>query len=286
MKTIESLIGYFNLDPNRVLDVILEAFECLPHNVDMFVSLLRDHTHNKNTLCQVLGFKFKFYQKNAASSAAGGVVADDAAGELNGAADDLKSDAAATTPASLFRVAALLLQHELVDLDSLYPHLTPDDTVIVETYKKEIADAKQYARKLNCVILNKGAGEGIGASSSSATGDEKKKDGLLGPGGDDSGRGSSGLGGSSSSGIDSSKNDSSSDLLPIQNAASRDPGLVGAPLADVEFNSNAAANQKLGLIKVGCSSFFASGESINLDIGIIMSGLQVSSAFGYSDERG
>ena len=70
--------------------------------------------------------------------------------------EDKEASSASKTPSSLYRVAALLLQHNLVDLDSLYPHLTPDDAEIVESFKKEIADAKQYARKLNTVMLNKG----------------------------------------------------------------------------------------------------------------------------------
>ena len=224
VKTIESLIGYFNLDPNRVLDVILEAFECLPQNVDFFVSLLRHHTHNKDTLCQVLGFKFKFYQKFAEEAAA--VAAVD--GELN---DDATAVAAASskTPDSLHRVAALLLQHDLVDLDSVYPHLLPDDAEIVESFKKEIADAKQYARKLNTVTLNKGDG--------GAAADEKKKEG------------SAGVDESRSSGAGGDKNEA--DLPPIVNTAAKDPSLVGAPMppnASVG-HLNHAANQKLGLIK-------------------------------------
>ena len=33
IEVIKSLIGYFNLDPNRVLDIILESFECQPEQV-------------------------------------------------------------------------------------------------------------------------------------------------------------------------------------------------------------------------------------------------------------
>ena len=220
MKTIESLIGYFNLDPNRVLDIILEAFECLPQNVDFFVSLLRHHTHNKDTLCQVLGFKFKFYQKSAEDSA--GVD-----GELND--DSAGSGAASTkTSESLFRVAALLLQHDLVNLDSVYPHLSPDDAEIVESFKKEIADAKQYARKMNTVTLNKGDSGG---------GEDKKKEGSAGA---DEGR---------SGGVPGDKNDA--DLPPVVNTAAKDPSLVGAPLPpDASAGHlNHAVNQKLALIK-------------------------------------
>ena len=28
LELIKSIIGFFNLDPNRVLDIILESFEC------------------------------------------------------------------------------------------------------------------------------------------------------------------------------------------------------------------------------------------------------------------
>ena len=34
LQSIHSLIGYFNLDPNRVLDIILEAFERQPSQVN------------------------------------------------------------------------------------------------------------------------------------------------------------------------------------------------------------------------------------------------------------
>jgi THO complex subunit 2 len=54
--------GCFNLDPNRVLDVILEAFECRPELDAFFVPLLRSYMSDRDTLCHVLGFKFHFYQ--------------------------------------------------------------------------------------------------------------------------------------------------------------------------------------------------------------------------------
>ena len=75
---------------------------------------------------------------------------------MNEEKDAAGAPASTKTPSSLYRVAALLLQHNLVDLDALYPHLNPDDAEIVEGFKKEISDAKQYARRLNAVILNKG----------------------------------------------------------------------------------------------------------------------------------
>lgn len=61
---ISSLAGCFNLDPSRVLDVILEVFECRPEHDEFFISLLESYMSmcEPQTLCHILGSKFKFYQ--------------------------------------------------------------------------------------------------------------------------------------------------------------------------------------------------------------------------------
>ena len=61
LEVIKSIIGYFNLDPNRVLDIILESFECQLDQHDFFIELLREYTPDKQTLNDLLGFKFKFH---------------------------------------------------------------------------------------------------------------------------------------------------------------------------------------------------------------------------------
>ncbi|XP_024905549.1 THO complex subunit 2 isoform X8 [Pteropus alecto] len=127
LENIKSLIGCFNLDPNRVLDVILEVFECRPEHDDFFISLLESYMSmcEPQTLCHILGFKFKFYQ------------------EPNG-----------ETPSSLYRVAAVLLQFNLIDLDDLYVHLLPADNCIMDEHKRELVEAKQIVRKLTMVVLS------------------------------------------------------------------------------------------------------------------------------------
>lgn len=59
-----SFIGCFNLDPNRVLDIILEVYECRPEYDEFFVPLIESYMYmcEPQTLCHILGFKFKFYQ--------------------------------------------------------------------------------------------------------------------------------------------------------------------------------------------------------------------------------
>ena len=55
------MIGYFNLDPNRVLDIILESFECQPSQHKFFISLLGEYLPDTRTMCELLSFKYSFY---------------------------------------------------------------------------------------------------------------------------------------------------------------------------------------------------------------------------------
>ncbi|KAI5104965.1 THO complex subunit 2 isoform X1 [Silurus meridionalis] len=127
LESIKSLIGCFNLDPNRVLDIILEVYECRSDQDEFFVPLIKSYMCEHQTLCHILGFKFKFHQ------------------EPNG-----------ETPSSLYHVAAALLQHNLIALEDLYVHLLPQDSAIVEEHKREILEAKQIARKLTMVVVPSG----------------------------------------------------------------------------------------------------------------------------------
>lgn len=56
------LSGCFNLDPNRVLDIILEVYESRSDQDEFFLSLIKSYMCEPLTLCHILGFKFKFYQ--------------------------------------------------------------------------------------------------------------------------------------------------------------------------------------------------------------------------------
>ncbi|XP_036596611.1 THO complex subunit 2-like [Trichosurus vulpecula] len=95
LDNVKSLIGCFNLDPNRVLDIILKVYECRPEHDEFFLSLIQNYMYlcEPETLCHILGFRFRSYQ--------------DPDGE---------------TPSSLYRVVAVLLQHNLTDLEALYIH--------------------------------------------------------------------------------------------------------------------------------------------------------------------
>jgi THO complex subunit 2 len=60
-QNVEALIGFFNLDPNRVLDIILDSFMNNLWNCEPNLILLRDY--KGEYIAQILGFKFQSYHE-------------------------------------------------------------------------------------------------------------------------------------------------------------------------------------------------------------------------------
>nr|XP_018263621.1 uncharacterized protein I303_03491 [Kwoniella dejecticola CBS 10117]OBR85779.1 hypothetical protein I303_03491 [Kwoniella dejecticola CBS 10117] len=139
---IMGLIGYFNLSPPRVLDIILEIASChVATHWRFFLDLLKRspwgsasasdikgkgkavetwpgsevdsigdalHPGGDRVLAQVLGFKFGFYQKPEGGD----------------------------TPMGLTYMAALLIKHGFVSLADLLPFLSPNDSQMEEIRRK------------------------------------------------------------------------------------------------------------------------------------------------------
>lgn len=137
LEIIKSLIGCFNLDPNRVLDIILESFETHPEQSKLFIPLLEAYTADGNIICEVLGYKYRHFAESP------------------------------VTPQSLYKVTALLLQHSVIHLDDIYNWLSPSDKEIIADWDAELTDAKEFVRKLN-VISTKGVDAAVEAGSSNA----------------------------------------------------------------------------------------------------------------------
>lgn len=83
--------GCFNLDPNRVLDIILESFENKPKDAYIFVPLINSYMNDPQIVCEVLATKLAFLKNNQ---------------------QDI--------PQSLYVLIAQLLQHKLIKLDDIY----------------------------------------------------------------------------------------------------------------------------------------------------------------------
>lgn len=126
MDIIKSLIGCFNLDPNRVLDVILESFETRLSKYRLFIQLLRSYMPNSTIISEVLGYKFRHFAENNE-----------------------------VTPFSLYQITALLLKYGVINLTDIYVWLSPLDSTITENWHKSIAEANEFVRKMNVILTNK-----------------------------------------------------------------------------------------------------------------------------------
>ncbi|WJX85695.1 THO complex subunit 2 [Trifolium repens] len=120
---IKSLIGHFDLDPNRVFDIVLECFELQPDN-DMFIELIP--IFPKFHASQILGFKFQYYQRMEVSN---------------------------PVPHGLYRLAALLVKKDFLDLDSIYTHLLPKDEEAFEHYSTFSSKRLDEANKIGKINL-------------------------------------------------------------------------------------------------------------------------------------
>ena len=186
-ERVKGLIGAFELDPGRVLDILLDTAACtVVSNARFFVRLLKcsawwpqqlhgpvedenqkgrskeererekeqekdradreffdklsrdgisaffehlDKGTGNKVAAQLLGFKFRYYQK----------------GEVN-----------EPTPENLLVLSALLIKIGFVDLADLYPHLAPLDdegmTTVLNTWRTKL-DEKQGGRKRNALMM-------------------------------------------------------------------------------------------------------------------------------------
>ncbi|XP_022991162.1 THO complex subunit 2-like isoform X1 [Cucurbita maxima] len=125
---IKSLIGHFDLDPNRVFDIVLECFELQPEN-SVFVELIP--IFPKSHASQILGFKFQYYQRIEVNS---------------------------PVPVGLYKLTALLVKEKFIDLDSIYAHLLPKEEEAFEHYESfssKLLDEANRIGKINLAATGK-----------------------------------------------------------------------------------------------------------------------------------
>jgi hypothetical protein len=125
-----SIIGHFDLDPNRVLDIILDVFEEQISN-SFFVALLKQF--KVANIVHILGNKFVSYHVK-----------------------DNDNTVCKFTPRSLYLLAAVLVAVGLVDLVELLAYLLPNisDTVqAIRTFSKTFKSDLSSAQKEQSVVL-------------------------------------------------------------------------------------------------------------------------------------
>nr|CAB3479237.1 unnamed protein product [Digitaria exilis] len=123
ISIIKSLIGHFDLDPNRVFDIVLECFEVYPDS-NIFHQLIP--LFPKSHAAQILGFKFQYYQR---------------------------LDVNNPVPSGLFRTAALLVKSGFIDLNNVYSHLLPNDDEAFEHFDAFISRRIDEANRIGKINL-------------------------------------------------------------------------------------------------------------------------------------
>lgn len=168
-----SLIGTFSLDPNRALDILLEAFERLPSRRATFVEILKEMQTTPEYLQTFLVYKFTTYQTD-------------------------KSE----TPFSLYRLAASLIDEKLVEMDEIVRYLAPTSSELMESHKARAALASVRSKKAETILASSVAvdphkhssvgqdGQELaqitGISFAAVTGVQEAEDAKLREGGDES----------------------------------------------------------------------------------------------------
>ena len=140
-QRITSLIGHFNLDPNRVEDLVLEALELNVDQSSMYMPLIR--MFRKNRLCHLVGHKFHIYQVAAekndskvqgdeSSSSSSSSSSNSSSSSTSSWTSSASTSTASIAPESLYRLAAVLIASGDLSASELLPHLAPSNNQLRE----------------------------------------------------------------------------------------------------------------------------------------------------------
>lgn len=151
IQNLQSLIGYFDLDPNRVLDLVLEALEAVPARVNnkALVSLF-----NPSFIPHMVGFKFSLYA----------------------------APGAPVPPDSLYTMCGLLLSQGSISLSQVLPHLSPSTRAMQDMDAKRVSERLAAAKRLGVTLLGGGGGSGgsLGLSGEGGGGGPRNKLAMMG----------------------------------------------------------------------------------------------------------
>ena len=138
-QRVTALIGYFDLDPNRVVDLLLSIYHPLAssHNLPVFLSLLP--LFNPAHVSQIAGFKCQQYAQ---------------AGEA--------------LPVTFVDVLACLIREGRMDVEAVWSHLTPSDEELVRVRTEWLVDETAKASKVGMASL-------VGAEEKREEKEEKKE---------------------------------------------------------------------------------------------------------------
>ena len=132
-----ALIGYFDLDPNRVLDLVLDVYA---ENIQNHAFQQLILAFKQENLPHLLGFKFQHYYFTAAEEASNPQEVEE-------------------TPSSLYQLTATLITKKMLTISSILPHLSPEIPAIVERNVTSVDQIYARAKSYGVVSLTKSSTE-------------------------------------------------------------------------------------------------------------------------------
>ncbi len=112
IEKLQCLIGFFDLDPSRVLEVVLSAFQSDCFNLN-FLEIVK--VFNRSALPHILGFKL---------------------------ANQKEEDQ------DLFMVTAQLIKNDLIDIVDIIPYLSQSLEDLSKNYQAHLKDTEEYSKSL------------------------------------------------------------------------------------------------------------------------------------------
>lgn len=126
LSHIQSLIGYFDLDPHRVCDIILTCFESQLQYYNSYIHIL-SHLE-REYIPHILGFKFRQHNPTDPSNT--------------------------RTPDSLFIVTAYLIDYDIITIGNIYNHLYPTEENLANMFNSRKMYVEQYNKSLKVITIN------------------------------------------------------------------------------------------------------------------------------------
>ena len=167
---VQSLIGRFSLDPNRVVEVVLGALEHRPESERLWRLL---GSFDVASVAHVLGHKFRGY------AAERDALLEPEEGEIEVGKGERKcttvEDSTTEAPPALYALAGRLVDRGLLKLDALVAHLSPKDSGTKDAHALCRDLIKQEADNIGKISLNSskkraaGSGAGLGVGGQDRT---------------------------------------------------------------------------------------------------------------------
>lgn len=129
LGTVIKIVGKYRVDPNRVLDLILEVFEFnSKFDYSIYIDFINSFYKNTHKILQLILLKLDYYKT-------------------------AYKQEQVVTPQSFYRLMAILIHNELIDIDDIYPCLLPSDAKILEFHKCITDEAKMYSKKYAMAVV-------------------------------------------------------------------------------------------------------------------------------------